>query len=128
MLPTNPSKVLAYVEAAARQSSERELAAEEIERAAVKMKCCLFMQDKIGQCFAAKVSGLTGKGLYVALPNGVEGHIPLLNLPTDEYQYIEPIMLLRGKKHSYSLGDDVRVRLTAVDLLERRITFEEVLA
>lgn len=128
LLPTNPSKVLAYVEAAARQSSERELAAEEIERAAVKMKCCLFMQDKIGQCFAAKVSGLTGKGLYVALPNGVEGHIPLLNLPTDEYQYIEPIMLLRGKKHSYSLGDDVRVRLTAVDLLERRITFEEVLA
>jgi len=127
-LPLNPQKQLAYVEAAARQSSERELAAEEIERAAVKMKCCLFMQDKIGQCFAGRVSGLSGKGLYVALPNGIEGHVPLLGLPQDEYQYIEPIMLLRGKRRSYTLGDELQVRLTAVDLLERRITFEEVLA
>lgn len=129
LLPANPQKVLAYVEAAARQSSERELAAEEIERAAVKMKCCLFMQDKIGQCFAARVSGLTAKGLYVALPNGIEGHIPLLSLaPDEEYQYIEPIMLLKGKARSYTLGDELQVRLTAVDLLERRITFEEVWA
>lgn len=128
LLPTNPQKQLAYVEAAARQSSERELAAEEIERAAVKMKCCLFMQDKIGQSFTARVSGLTAKGLYVALPNGIEGHIPLLSLPLDEYQYIEPIMLLKGREHTYTLGDEVQVRLTAVDLLERRITFEEVQA
>ena len=93
------------------------------------MKCCLFMQDKIGQCFAARVSGLTAKGLYVALPNGIEGHIPLLSLaPDEEYQYIEPIMLLKGKARSYTLGDELQVRLTAVDLLERRITFEEVWA
>lgn len=115
-----------YVEAAAVQSSERELRAEEIERAAVKLKCCLFMQDKVGQQFPARVSGVTAKGIFVALENGIEGRIALESLPADSYEYLEKLMLLRGREHSYSLGDELQVRLTAVDLLERRLTFEEV--
>ena len=126
LLPRREKRWPAYVEAAAVQSSERELRAEEIERAAVKLKCCLFMQDKIGQQFAAKVSGVTAKGVFVALENGIEGRIALESLPADSYEYLETLLMLRGREHSYALGDAVQVRLTAVDLLERRLNFEEV--
>ena len=126
LLPRREKRWPAYVEAAAVQSSECELRAEEIERAAVKLKCCLFMQDKIGQQFAAKVSGVTAKGVFVALENGIEGRIALESLPADSYEYLETLLMLRGREHSYALGDAVQVRLTAVDLLERRLNFEEV--
>ena len=86
----------------------------------------LFRSDKIGQQFAAKVSGVTAKGVFVALENGIEGRIALESLPADSYEYLETLLMLQGLEHSYALGDAVQVRLTAVDLLERRLNFEEV--
>lgn len=113
----------AYMARSAQQSSERERLAEEIERDGVKMKCCLYMRDHVGEVFAAKVSGMSYGGVYAALENGIEGRIGMDDLPADEYDYFEETMLMKGKSHSFTLGDSLLVQVAKVDLLERRIDF-----
>lgn len=113
----------AYMARAAQQSSERERLAEEIERDGVKMKCCLYMQKHVGDVFAAKVSGMSYGGVFAALENGVEGRIAIDDLPADEYDYFAETMLMKGKSHSFTLGDEMLVQVAKVDLLERRIDF-----
>lgn len=113
----------AYMAAAARQASERERAAEELEREAVKMKCCLYMRGHIGEVFPGKVSGVTPGGVFVALENGVEGRVAVDELPPDEYNYYAETMLLKGRRQSFTLGTPLTVRVAKVDLPERRIDF-----
>lgn len=116
-------KLGAYMAKAALQASERERIAEEIEREAVKMKCCLYMRGHLGEVFPAKVSGMTGSGIFAALPNGVEGRIAVDDLPADEYNYFAETMLMKGREHRFTLGDNLLVRVARVDVLERRIDF-----
>lgn len=113
----------AYMARAAQQSSERERLAEEIERDAVKMKCCLYMREHVGEVFAAKVSGMSYGGVFAALENGIEGRIALDDLPADDYDYFAETMLMKGSAHSFTLGDEMLVQVARVDLLERRIDF-----
>lgn len=113
----------AYMARAAKQASERERIAEEIEREAVKMKCCLYMQRHLGDVFAAKVSGVTPGGVFAALDMGVEGRIAVDDLPADEYNYFAETMLMKGRSHSFTLGTPLMVQVAKVDLLERRIDF-----
>lgn len=116
-------KMSAYMAAAAQQSSVRERLAEEIEREAVKMKCCLYMQEHLGGIFAGKVAGMTAGGVFVALENGIEGRVGVDDLPPDEYNYIAETMLMQGKTHRFTLGDELWIQVARVDLLERRIDF-----
>lgn len=118
-----PRKIGAYMAKAAQQSSERERIAEEIEREAMKMKCCLYMQRHLGEVFAAKVSGMTAGGIFAALDNGVEGRIAVDDLPPDEYNYFAETMLMKGRSHSFTLGDSLLVQVAKVDVPERRIDF-----
>ncbi len=120
---TAPRRLTRYVAAAAKQASDREKLAEEVEREAVKMKECLYMREHIGEEFAAKVSGMTAGGIYVALENGIEGRISVDDLPQDEYNYIAETMLMHGRKHSYTLGDELNVRLARVSMMERHMDF-----
>lgn len=113
----------AYMARAAQQSSERERLAEEIERDAVKMKCCLYMRERVGEIFSAKVSGMTYGGVFAALDCGVEGRIAVDDLPSDDYEYFAETMLMKGREHSFTLGDSLTVQVAKVDLLERRIDF-----
>lgn len=113
----------AYMARAAQQSSERERLAEEIERDAVKMKCCLYMRDRVGEVFPAKVSGMTYGGVFAALDCGVEGRIAVDDLPSDDYEYFAETMLMKGREHKFTLGDSLMVQVSKVDLLERRIDF-----
>ena len=118
-----PHKLNAYAAAAAKQASEREKLAEEIEREAVKLKCCLYMRERLGEVFAAKVSGMSSGGIFVALDNGIEGRISVDDLPPDEYNYVAEVMLMRGHRHMYTLGDPIEVMVSRVDVMERRIDF-----
>lgn len=122
----NVRKPGAYMAAAAKQSSERERVAEEIEREAVKMKCCLYMREHLGEVFPGKVSGMTAGGIFVALENGVEGRVAVDELPPDEYNYYAETMLFKGRAHSFTLGTPLTVRVAKVDLMERRIDFVPV--
>ena len=85
-------------ERAAVQSSQRELAAQSAERDIDKLYFADYMHEHIGEEFPAAVSGVTRFGIFAALPNGVEGLIPVETLPRDHYGYDEMRMCLTGER------------------------------
>ncbi len=111
------------VQGAAEQSSDRERNAAEAEREVDALYTVVFMQDKIGQEFDATLSGVTSYGVFAELDNTIEGFIAIDLLPDDFYEYIEERYLLKGTKHSFRLGERVRVKAIGVDWGARRTQF-----
>ena len=107
----------------ANQASLTERLAEEAERDAVDLKCCQFMADKLGEEFTGTVSGVNSLGVWVELPNTIEGRIAIEDLPYDHYLFIRESMTLKGHRHQYRLGDEVKVIVDRVDLYAREIDF-----
>ena len=101
-----PEKLKAAAEKAAVQSSDREVAAMNAEREIEKCYFAEYMRAHVGEEFVGAVSGVTKFGLFVALPNGVEGLVPASALPEDRYEYDEVRMTLTGSrtKFVYSFG------------------------
>ena len=96
-----------------------------MERRAVKLKKCQFMEDKIGEVFEGVISGVTGWGFYVELPNTVEGLVRVSELRDDYYVFDETRMELAGELggRTYKLGQKVRVAVAGTDRLTRTIDF-----
>ena len=113
----------AFVEKAALQSSLCEKNATEAERDVDALYIAAYMQDHIGEMFEGTVSGMTNFGLFVELPNTIEGYIPVETLPDDYYEYIESRFVLQGTKHSFHLGERVLVSVAGVDWGMRRTHF-----
>ena len=110
----------------ARMSSERERRAETAERESLQWKKIVFMKDKIGRVFDAYVSGVTSFGLFVLTSEYmIEGLVPVSALTDDFYVYEEKAHRLRGRRNgrTYRLGDPLRVRLTALHEVERKVDF-----
>ena len=109
-----------------KQSSQRERLAEEAERETVKLKKVEYMEERIGEEFDGVISGITKWGIYVELPNTIEGLIHVTNLYGDRYNYIEERYEMVGEYtgKTYKLGQDVRVRVIDTDRLQRTIDFE----
>lgn len=105
--------------------SQRERRAEEAERETVKLKKIEYMQDKWDETFEGVISGVTAWGIYVELPNTVEGLVHMTNMTDDYYQYSEESYELIGKANNkhYKLGQNVKVRLYNIDKLMRTIDF-----
>lgn len=112
----------------ARQSSERERIAVEAERETDNLKKAEFMLDKIGEEFEGIISNITSFGMFVQLPNTVEGLIRLSDLTDDYYHYHEMQHALIGERTSriYRIGDEVKVRVARVNMDERTVDFEMV--
>ncbi len=113
-----------FAQAAADQSSAREVLAMQTERSATSCYKAEYMQARLGQEFEGVVSGVAAHGVYVELPNTVEGMLrtaeicqgePVL---TDEVRVSDP---LSGK--SWALGDTVRVKVTRVDIALGNVDF-----
>lgn len=106
-------------------SSRLERRAEDAERETNKLKKVEYMEDHIGEIYEGIISGITNWGVYVELPNTVEGMIPMSKLPGDYYEYredsFEAVGLSTGK--SYRLGQTVMVVVKRVDRLEKIIDF-----
>ena len=81
------------------------------------------MRTRIGEQFDAVVSGVIESGVFAELPNTVEGFIRCDLLPHDYYDYFPEKFLLRGRRHSFKLGDSVKVEVVGCDLCSRRIQF-----
>ncbi len=113
-----------FAEDAALLTSERERLAESAERQVDDLKKADFMQDKIGEIYEGVVTGCTNFGVFVGLPNTVEGMCPLEDLPPDNYILMEKLFKLAGTKHDYQLGQKVMVQVESVNLRRRQINFK----
>lgn len=113
------------LEDVATRTSTLERRAEEVERETVKLKKAEYMQAHIGQVFEGVVSGVTGWGLYVELPNTVEGLVHVSTLVDDYYVFDEENYQLVGEefRKAYHLGDPVRVQVASVDLTSKSVDF-----
>lgn len=110
----------------AKHSSEMERRADEAERETDKLKKAEYMQEHLGEVFEGVISSVTGWGIYVELPNTVEGLVHITALDDDFYHYQEDTYELIGEvtnKH-YKLGQKVRVAAVSVDKMQRTIDFE----
>lgn len=108
--------------------SERERLAEEAERETVKLKKVEYMEAHIGEVFEGVISSITKWGIYVELPNTIEGLVHVTNMRDDHYDYVEERFEMVGEhtRKVYKLGQTVFVTATGTDKLQRTIDFELV--
>ena len=109
----------------AAQSSTRERRAEEAERETDKLKKVEYMSEHIGETFEGVISSVTAWGMYVELPNTVEGMIHVDNMTDDYYHFIEETYELTGERTNkvYKLGQMVSVVVADADKFMRTIDF-----
>ncbi len=109
----------------AKHSSETERRADEAERETDKLKKVQYMEGHIGEIFEGVVSGVTGWGLYVELPDTVEGLVHVNSLTGDYFYYDESSHELIGQMtgRSYKLGQKLKVEVLFADRFTRTIDF-----
>ena len=103
--------------------------AADAERSSVKYKQAEYLSDKLGQVFNANISGVSKWGLYAEIEgNKCEGMIPIASLKGDYYMLDEDNYQVIGRRYgnSYKLGDPVRIRVRAVNMLKKQIDFDLV--
>ena len=110
----------------AEHSSERELAATNAERDVNDMKMAEYMESHIGEVYDGIISSVTSFGIFVELPNLVEGLVHISNIPGDYYEYVPELLSLIGKstKKTYRIGDKLKVRVIGASKETAQIDFE----
>lgn len=110
----------------AKHSSKMERRAEEAERETDKLKKAEYMADRIGEVYEGVISGITQWGIYVELPNTVEGLVHVSTLQGDYFYYDENTyeMVGRDTGKTYKLGEKLRIVVKGVDELTRTVDFE----
>ena len=109
--------------------SEMELVAQNAERDSIKYKMVEFMADKVGETFAAHISGITSYGIYAEIDeNHCECMIPMRDLSDDYYEFDERNFCLRGRRHHhrYQLGDAIEIQVAGANLEKRQLDFSIV--
>ncbi len=121
-------KLTTLVDYASKQSSEMERTAQQAEREVDDLKKAEYMLDRLGEEFEGIVSSVTSFGMFVELPNTIEGLVHITALDDDYYIYDENHLCLIGErtKNVYRLGDSVKVKCSKVDIPNREIFFELV--
>lgn len=109
----------------ASQSSSRERRAIEAEREVEAMKKAEFMEEFVGEEFDGIVSSVVKFGLFVELPNTVEGLIHVTNLP-EFFHYNERNLTLQGEKSGvvFRVGQQIHIKLVRADKATGEIDFE----
>jgi len=108
---------------AAEQSSRTELVATEVEREVDNLKRAEYMSERIGERFTGTISGIMDFGVFVYLPNTVEGLIKIDNMPTDNYKFNETQSTLVGRKCTFKMGDKIDVICVGVNMARRQVEF-----
>lgn len=118
----------AILEEVTKHSSETERRSDEAERETIKLKKVEYMQERIGQVFDGVISGMTKWGMYVELPNTVEGLVHVTNMTDDHYDYYESSYEMVGEhtRKVYKLGQKVWVRVIDTNRMMRTVNFEIV--
>ena len=114
-----------FAERASKQSSEREVVAMQIERKAEDCYKAEYARRHLGECYEGTISGVTQRGLFIELDNGVEGFVPASSLTPSGTSLTEGVRLtdpVSGK--SWSLGDKMMVTIVRADVNLGKIDFE----
>lgn len=111
-----------------KHASDRERVAMEAERETDSLKMAQYMEQHIGEEFDGIVSSVTNFGMFVKLPNTIEGLVHVSYLTDDYYHFHEKAYSLIGERtgKTFRIGDEVKVRVSAVDRANKTIDFELV--
>ena len=106
-------------------TSEKERRADDAEREVEKLKKAEYMYDHIGECYHGVISGVTSWGIYVELPNTVEGMVRISEMEDDQYEFQEERYRVVGHYtgKEYRMGQPVYIRVEQVDRELRTIDF-----
>lgn len=116
-----------FSEESAKQSSEREVRAVNGERDTEKCYAAEYMTAHIGECYDGVVEGVTAKGIFVSIPCGIEGFVNLSRLENAFFEYNGTTTTIDKRSGiSYSIGDSVRIKVTAATVALGTIDYELV--
>ena len=106
-------------------NSRKERRAEEAERQVERLKKVEYMEHHIGEEFEGIISGVINRGIFVELPNTIEGFVDVSTLYDDFYVYSQDEYAMIGEStgKKYSIGDTVKVKVKLADKQSRRIEF-----
>lgn len=112
----------------AKQSSDREKIATQVERDSVDIKKAEYMSKKIGEQYEGIISGVTQFGVFVELENTVEGLIRFENLGDEYYEYDADHKILIGErsKETFKIGDKINIEVIDANKQEKRISFKRI--
>lgn len=114
--------------AIAEHASNMERRSVDAERETDDLKKAEFMLDKIGEEYEGIISSVTNFGMFIELPNTIEGLVRVADLSDDYYNYDERSYAMIGERTGkiFRIGDEVSVRVANVNKEERAIDFEIV--
>ncbi len=106
----------------AKQSSDREKIATQVERNSIDIKKAEYMSKKIGEQYEGIISGVTQFGVFVELENTVEGLIRFENLGDEYYEYDADHKILIGErtKETFKIGDKINIEVIDANKQEKR--------
>ncbi len=109
-------------------TSKMERRAVDAERDTDELKKAEYMEDKIGQEYDGIISSVTNFGMFVELPNTIEGLVHVSYMTDDYYHYDERQFAMIGEKtgNVFRIGDEITVRVINVNKDEHDIDFEIV--
>ncbi len=100
-----------------------ERSAEKAERELTRYYQALWAKERLGEVFEGTISGVNSFGFFVALPNGIEGLVPLDSLNDDQYIYDEDSLMFSGigNKKVYKLGQRIKICIANANPTARQI-------
>ncbi|MDD5866471.1 MAG: ribonuclease R [Lachnospiraceae bacterium] len=109
----------------AEESSSLERRADEAEREVMKLKKAEYMQDHLGDVYDGIISGITAWGIYVQLPNSIEGLVHVSTMMDDFYHFDEKNYCLVGERYRrvFRMSQPVQIQVAAADTESRLIDF-----
>ncbi|WP_338751395.1 ribonuclease R [Bacillus sp. FJAT-52991] len=126
--PATQAKWDARLSGIAEHTSNMERRAVDAERDTDELKKAEYMLDKIGEEFDGIISSVTNFGMFVELPNTIEGLVHVSYMTDDYYRYDERHYAMIGERtgNVFRIGDEITVRVTNVNKEEQSIDFEIV--
>ncbi|MEC0374084.1 ribonuclease R [Bacillus subtilis] len=112
----------------AEHTSSMERRAVDAERETDDLKKAEYMLDKIGEEFDGMISSVTNFGMFVELPNTIEGLVHVSFMTDDYYRFDEQHFAMIGERtgNVFRIGDEITVKVVDVNKDERNIDFEIV--
>ena len=113
-----------FANRSALMSSQRELRAMRAERETEKCYAAEYMRDHLGEIHDAVVSGVTAKGIYAVIENGIEGFINLTEDSTSFFEFNGTTSTTDKKSgKTYTIGDSLKIQVAAASVAMGTIDF-----